>query len=76
MVIECEYLTAINCRKMQPCRELFALISIDRPRDRLNDSKKGDEKMMRAVFTLREERAYENEAMLDAAFGDPLAFLP
>ena len=61
---------------MQPCRELFALLIIDRLRDRLNDSKKGDEKMMRAALTLREERAHENEAMLDAAFGDPSAFLP
>ena len=75
MVIECEYLTAINCRKMHPCHKLFALPIMDRPRDRLYDSKKGDKKTMRAALTLRKERAHKNEAMLDAAFGDP-SFLP
>ena len=48
---------------------------MDRPRDRLYDSKKGDKKTMRAALTLRKERAHKNEAMLDAAFGDP-SFLP
>jgi len=57
-------------------REFLALPIIGRPRDLLYDAKKGDEKTMRAAFTLREERAHETEAMLDAAFGDPAAFLP